>query len=1100
MYVPLRCFRVAVYVSVLIVCTVAFASAQSVNVTTYHYDNSRTGQNLQESILNLGNVNSSQFGKLYSTPVDGYVYAQPLYVANVQNIANGTHNVLYVATEHDSLYAMDADSGTILWRVSFIDPSANITTVPSSDVSCGDLVPEIGITSTPVINLATKTLYVVVRTKESGSYYQRLHAIDIVTGAEKFGGPVSIVATVSGSGAGSNHRTVAFDPLWQANRPGLLLENDHVVIGWGSECDNQPYHGWVMSYSASTLAQEAVWNSSPNGSAAGVWLGGDGLAADSGGNIYFATGNGTYDGTGKGDFGDSILRLSGPSGGQFTVADWFTPSNQSSLSAGDTDVASGGVLLLPDLPAGSVHTHLLVQMGKEGRIYLIDRDNMGKYCSGCSSDTQIVQEISGESAGIWGTPAYWNGFVYWGGGADEGNADYLKAFSFNAADSGMLSTLPTSMSSKLFSYSTPAPVISANGNSNGILWILDNSSYDSSCCQVLYAYDATNLANMLYNSSQAPNNRDRSGGAVKFTAPVVANGKVYAGSQTSVTAWGLLNSSPTAAPPTFAPAPGSYSSPQSVALSDATPGATIYYTTDNSTPSTLSPLYTAPITVASTTTVKAMAAATGYINSPVATGIYTIAGGNNFGSGFSCGGLTLNGSAVLSGTRLRLTDGGYFQAGSGFCSAPVDITNFTTDFSFQMSNAQADGMTFTIQNVDPMALGPSGGGLGYGPDTTGGTPGILASVAVKFDIYDNSGEGSDSTGLYLNGVSPTVPALDMTSSGVNLLSGDVFNVHMTYDGATLMMTITDASNAAKTFSASWPLNITSAVGSDSAYVGFTGGTGGFTATQDVITWSYESSSQTVATPTVSTWPTASPIVYGQTLASSTLTGGVASVPGTFAFTTPNLAPDAGIAAQSVTFTPTDTTNYSTVTGTVNVTVNNAKLTPTVSTWPAASAIIYGQTLASSILSGGSASVPGTFAFTTPSTAPGAGTSAQSVTFTPTDTADYNTVLGAVNVTVSKAITSVTSIASNSQRVGNSSNYNISVSFTISPQLSGTPSGMVNVSVGGESCSVTLTGTQNGSGSCVLSKKLSAGSYTASVSYAGDTNFLASIGSANITVP
>ncbi|HZR58157.1 MAG TPA: Ig-like domain repeat protein [Terriglobales bacterium] len=503
-----------------------------VNVTTYHNDNARTGQNTQETLLTPSNVNSTQFGKLFTVSVQGYVYAQPLYLANVQNIAGGTHNVLFVATEHDQLYALDADNGTVLWQQSFINPP-NITTVTNSEVSCGDLVPEIGITSTPVIDQSTGTIYLVTKTKETGVYVQRLHAIDIVTHAEKFGGPAVISASVNGQ---------TFDPLRNHNRPGLLLENGHVVIAWASHCDNTPYHGWVMSYKAGvqptdTLTQEAVFNGSPNGGLAGVWMSGDGVAADASGNIFFATGNGTYDGLTGGDFGDSIMKLGPPSNNVFPIVDWFTPWNQQSLSDADEDLGSGGLLLFPDLPQGSPHQHLLAQMGKEGKIYLIDRDNMGKFCSNCSNiDTQIVQEIPGATTGVWGSPAYWNGSVYWGGGNDGGSADHLKAFSFNANNSGLLSTSPTSQSTKTFSFPTAAPAISANGNSDGIAWLVDNGNGS----QALYAYDATNLVNMFYNSTQAPNGRDALSGPVKFTAPIIANGKVYVGSQGSVSAFGLL--------------------------------------------------------------------------------------------------------------------------------------------------------------------------------------------------------------------------------------------------------------------------------------------------------------------------------------------------------------------------------------------------------------------------------------------------------------------------------------------------------------------------------------------------------------------------------
>ena len=607
-----RPVRLARYAVLLVVsfCQPPSSLAQ-VNVTTFHYDNSRSGQNIAETLLTPANVNSNQFGKLFSVTVDGYVYAQPLYLANI-TISGATHNVLYIGTEHDSVYAIDADNGNLLSRRSFINPTAGITTVPSSDVACNDLVPEIGITSTPVIDPATGTLYVLAKSEENGSYVQRLHALDVKTLAEKFGGPKIISATIQG-------RT--FDPLKEANRPGLLLENNHVVIAWASHCDNGPYQGWVMAYSASTLAQEAVFNTELNttkGNDGGIWMSGDGIAADGVGNLYFATGNGHYDGST--DFGDSIVKLTGPTNGRFSVADWFTPFNQSTLNGGDTDLGSGGVLLLPDLPAGSVHRQMLVQMGKEGKIYLIDRNNMGTFCSTCtSSDTNIVQEIPGASTGIWGSPAFWNNTVFWGGGVQSGNSDHVKAWSFNENNSGLLSNSPVSETSRSFSFSTGTPVISANQNSNGILWITDNSSFGSVCCQILYAFDASNLGQMLYRSNQAANSDDVPGGAVKFTAPVVANGKVYVGSQSTVSAFGTL-----VAMPVFSPKAGTYTAAQSVTITDPAAGAVIYYTIDGTTPTTASNLYSGPVIVASTQTLKAMAAAKGYGNSRVGSAAYTI--------------------------------------------------------------------------------------------------------------------------------------------------------------------------------------------------------------------------------------------------------------------------------------------------------------------------------------------------------------------------------------------------------------------------------------------------------------------------------------------
>jgi len=838
------------------------ATAQVTSVTTYYYDGTRSGQNVNETTLSPANVTQSQFGKLFATTVDGYVYAQPLYVANVKNIAGGTHNVLYVATEHASIYAIDADSGAVLWQQSLINPPS-VTTVTSGQVSCTDLVPEIGISSTPVIDTSTGTIYFVVKTNENGTYHQRLHALDIVTHTEKFGGPIEISATFSG-------RT--FNALQQHNRPGLLLENGHVIIAWASHCDNTPYQGWLMSYNAATLAREAVFNTEPdpNGYDGGIWMSGDGVAVDASGYLYFATGNGDYN-SATGDYGDSVMKLSGPSGGVFTIADWFTPINQSTLSVDDTDVGSGGLLLLPDLPTGSAHQQQLVQMGKEGKIYEIDRGtgNMGKLCATCTtSDTQIVQELPGASNGVWGSPAYWNNTVYWGS-----QADVVSAWSFNASNSGLLSASPISSTSKNFGYPAGSPTISANGASNGILWILDNSSFKSTCCQVLYAYNATNLGTMLYNSSQAqtPKNRDQLGGAVKFAAPMVANGKVYVGGQSAVYAFGLISTTPTAATPTFSPAPGSYSNSVTVTLSDSISGATIHCTTDGvTTPTASSPVCTT-VTITASTTLQAIAVATGYNNSLVASGAYSIvssSGGINYGAGFSSSGLTLNGSAKLSGTSVQLTDGNGGEAGSAFYNSLVSVANFTTDFSFQLTSPSGDGITFAIQGVGPTALGPSGGGLGYGSATVGGTGGISNSVAVKFDLYNNNGEGTDSTGLYTNGASPTTPAIDMTNSGVNLHSGDVFSVHITYNGTALTMTITDASNPSETFTTSWTVNIPSVVGSSSAYVGFTGATGSETAVQDILTWTYVASSN--SQPGVAT---VSPTVigFGRWLVGSTST-------------------------------------------------------------------------------------------------------------------------------------------------------------------------------------------------------------------------------------
>src|SRR6267143_1260777 len=509
-----------------------------INVTTQHGDSGRTGQNTQETILTQANVNSTNFGKLFSVPVDGYIYAQPLYLTNV-NVASVIHNVVYVATEHDSVYAIDADNGAILWQVSFINPSAGITTVSNIDVNCGDLVPEIGITGTPVIDSTSGTIYVVAKTKENGAVLQRLHALDVTSGAEKPGSPVVITASVPGTGDGSSMGVINFDPLREHNRPGLLLQNGHVIMGWASHCDNGPYHGWIMSYNSSTLAQEAVWNSTPNGGLGGVWMSGAGLSGDSSFNTYFATVNGTYNG--NSDFGDTIMKLGPPNNGALPVSDWFTPYNQSSLSQYDTDVGSGGVLLVPDQPAGSPHQHLLIQAGKEGTIYLVDRDNMGRFNP--SSNNQIVQSLPGALTGMWGLPAWWNNNLYVVGTGDVGQGvGPLETFAFNPT-TGLFDTSPISQSSINFSFPSPSPSVSANGTTNAIVWLIQVNQYNGTAPAVLRAYDATNLASELYDSQQNAT-RDAAGLAVKFTAPVIANGRVYVGTQSQLSVYGVLSRAP----------------------------------------------------------------------------------------------------------------------------------------------------------------------------------------------------------------------------------------------------------------------------------------------------------------------------------------------------------------------------------------------------------------------------------------------------------------------------------------------------------------------------------------------------------------------------
>ena len=490
---------------------------------TYKYDNARTGQNLNEGMLTPANVNVTRFGKKFSFSVDGFIYAQPLYVQGVTISGQGTHNVVYVATEHDSVYAFDADGNSTspLWYVNFTNSAAGITTVPTADVG-STIYPEIGITSTPVIDPNTGTIYADAFTKENGAYFHRLHALDITSGTEKFGGPIAISGSVPGTGVGNDGAgNVPFQTNLELQRSALLLVNGTIYIAFASHGDNGPFHGWVFAYDAASLHQVGIWNDTPNGQYGGIWQGGGGLAADSAGAVYGLSGNGTADG--GPDYGDSFFKLT-LGGGGLSVADFFTPANQQALSDIDVDVGSGGPLLLPDQPG--THPHLITSAGKEGKIYLLDRDNLGHYST---LGDNVVQEIP-NALGYASTdnsfcvPTYWQNRVYF-----VGVSDSAKAFTVTG---GLLSTAPESHSATTYGIPGATPIVSASGNTNGILWIIERAG-------ILHAYDATNLATELYNSSQA-GTRDTLGTAVRFSVPTVANGWVYVGTKTELVVYGLL--------------------------------------------------------------------------------------------------------------------------------------------------------------------------------------------------------------------------------------------------------------------------------------------------------------------------------------------------------------------------------------------------------------------------------------------------------------------------------------------------------------------------------------------------------------------------------
>lgn len=591
----------------------AGAAPAPVTVLTQHNDNSRTGANLNETLLTTANVNVNQFGLVFTRTVDGQIYAQPLYVPNL-NIAGqdgqGTRNVVFVATMHNSVYAFDADdpaAAAPLWQVN-LGPSAPLPdpTDPTFGNRYGpyhDIRVEIGIVSTPVIDLASNTLYVVAFTKESDGYHHRLHALDLTTGQEKDGGPTEIAASVAGTGDGAISGTLTMSNRQQLQRSALLLSNGIVYITFASHADTDPYHGWVLGYDARTLSLVSVFNDTPNGGEAGIWQDGQGPAADADGNIYLSTGNGTWDaGSGGVDYGDSVLKLS-PSitvTDGITVTDWFTPYNQDVLAATDKDLGSGGPLLIP-------RTTLLLTGGKQGVFYLLDRANLGHFHSG--DDSQIVQSVP-LGHGIFSSPVYWAGpngpTVYVWGVKDD-----LKAFTFT---NGLLGTTPA------FTYTAVAAPfpgamlsLSANGSApnSGIIWASQAISNANQSTQpgVLRAFDASDVSHELWDSTQDPA-RDGVGLFAKFNAPTVANGKVYLGTFSGYLAvYGLL--------------PQALNSPTGTATATDTPSATdtppvSATATATQTPLLPNPTATATLT-ATATTPPASATATATATTPTGT-------------------------------------------------------------------------------------------------------------------------------------------------------------------------------------------------------------------------------------------------------------------------------------------------------------------------------------------------------------------------------------------------------------------------------------------------------------------------------------------------
>lgn len=507
----------------------AVVAGPGTDVTTYHNDVARTGQNTTETVLTQANVNSTTFGLLRNLSVDGLVDAEPLYLSQL-SIGGATRNVVFIVTEHDSAYAFDSDTGAQLWKVSLLGSGEST----SDDRGCNQVVPEIGITSTPVIDRtagAHGILYAVAMSKNSSTYFQRLHALDITTGAEVNGGPVTVQASYPGTGQNSSGGVVTFDPKQYKERAALLLLNGVVYTAWASHCDFAPYTAWIMGYNQNTLAQTTVFNLTPNGNEGSVWQSGGGLAVDPQGYLYVLMANGTFDTTldangfpSQKDYGNAYVKLS-TSGGALAVTDYFNVSDTTSESSEDKDLGSGGPMILPDLAYGTGGTlNLAVGAGKDGNVYVVNRNNMGKWNA---NSNNVYQELAGAvPKGVWGVPAYFNNTVYY---CDATST--LKAFTIS---NGKLSATPVQTGAS-FTYPGVLPSVSANGAANGIVWAIENTNP-----AVLHAFAANNIAQELYNSNQAANGRDHFGSGNKFVTPMIADGKVFVGTPNSVAVFGLL--------------------------------------------------------------------------------------------------------------------------------------------------------------------------------------------------------------------------------------------------------------------------------------------------------------------------------------------------------------------------------------------------------------------------------------------------------------------------------------------------------------------------------------------------------------------------------
>jgi uncharacterized repeat protein (TIGR03806 family) len=699
-------------------------TAPLASVLTYHNDNSRTGANTNETLLTPGTVNTNNFGRLTTYVVDGFVFAQPLYVANVAIPGQGTHNVVFLATENNSVYAFDADvnlgtNGGLLWHTNLGIAPLSYNHEFGDRYNGGyytDLTPEVGITGTPVIDPISGTIYVDVLTREittTTNYYHRIHALNITNGMEQPYSPVVVSASVPGTGVGGNGTVVTFNAQQHNQRPALTLAGGNLYVAYGSFADTDPYHGWVMGFNATNLVQltNYIFNTTPNATTAvfgqnagegALWMGGDGLCADSSNNLYFETANGSFSAnTNGGDYGDSFVKLSTTN--QLAVSDYFTPYNQAAMASGDNDLGSGGPLLLPDSVGSINHPHLILGGGKAGIIFLVDRDNMGKY-NGPSGADMDVQEIA-TGMFFFSTPAYFNYMIYY-----QGKGSVMSAFTIT---NGYIVPTPVSSSLTSFAGYGTTPSISANGTNNGIVWTIqtDGSTPSDNGAAVLHAYNATNLTLELYNSSQLLS-RDNPGGGVKYTVPTIANGKVYVGAQYALSVYGLTTF---VATPTITPNGESFTNSVTVTLSDATPGTAIYYTLDGTVPTSSSTLYTAPFAITSTLNVQAIAVKSGAVNSGVASASFvnTAQAGNGIGllgqywtntTGVAFTNISFSTPATLVRTDAVVN----FNWSTNGPDPSIGQTNFTASWTGSVQAQYNETYTFMVVADDGVRLWVNG--------------------------------------------------------------------------------------------------------------------------------------------------------------------------------------------------------------------------------------------------------------------------------------------------------------------------------------------------------------------------------------------------------